>query len=414
MKNILLILIILLANYSLSAQNAYKAGHIFLHNGDTLPGQINKRTVNRNPDEITFRSTEAAAPSVYHPAEILGFEMDGQMSALVEVYAEKAFPLPSGPELITATDTVFLEILVDGEKSLAAFRDKDDIRNYYIGSRTNYTLLKYKKYMKTTADDKNFLTEITVYRDQLKNYLGTCPEISRKADRVGYNADHLLKLFETYYACTNSMAGFAKPIQKVGPEFGILLGVSNTRAAFAGDNVWSAIDFPSSTGITGGMFINFILPANLKKFSINNEVLYHSYKTEGDIRYIDANYSAYEYYEYHKLGAQYIKFNSMLRFKTPVGAASIFMNAGLSYGFAISKTNYSRKETTRFGVPAESFEGPSLSEFRTTEKGYNIGAGIAMRKLQFELRMDKSDGMISNLGLKSNISRYSLLAAYKL
>jgi hypothetical protein len=406
-------LVTVFATISSFAQS-FKPGKLIRSDGDTLTGFIYSGAINRNPSQIIFRQTESEGGTKYLPGSISGFIVNDQIfrSAVVTRNAEAPSPISSSPEFSLVKDTVFLMSLVDGIKSLSVYRDKSTVYNFYVSTDTGYQLLLYKKYLRETAGN-NFVVDINMFRNQLNDYLADCPSIEKKISNAAYAAAQLSDLFTAYYKCKNVAAKYKRASERTKQEFGIFAGVTQTKVDFDGSDPVSLFAFPSSTNITGGIFLNIVLPRNLRKVSINNELTYSSYSTEKRVRYNSPYYSGYEVDDFRQIGAGYIKMNNMVRFRTPATGSAIFINAGISNGMRVSKKDISRKDVYRFNTLEDTEEGTAVPEFKKWEAGFVAGVGGTFNRFQLELRYETTNGMIRFSTLKSDVARYSLLVGYR-
>ena len=144
-------------------QNNFKSAKIILHNGDTLIGSINYRNWNRNPSQIQFRKTNDVKVNTYSPLDINVFEVEGDKyyGAIVEkeVSPIKSFKLHYDGILNIKKDTVFLQSLIEGEKSFLKFKDFNNKDHFYIKENKNYILLRYKKFYKNDNHGTQHIVE---------------------------------------------------------------------------------------------------------------------------------------------------------------------------------------------------------------------------------------------------------------
>jgi hypothetical protein len=393
----------------------FKPGKLIRANGDTLTGFIYNNAFNRNPSQIVFRQSENEQGTKYLPADIGGFVVNDQIfrSAIINRNAELPSPISSTPEFSLIKDTVFLTVLIDGVKSLSMFRDKSMVYNFYVGTDTGYQLLLYKKYLRETGGS-SYVVDMNMFRNQLNGYLGDCPSIEKKISNTDYAMAQLTDLFNAYYQCKNIAVKYKRATERTRQEFGIFAGFTQTKLKFIGQPPLSLFSFPTSKNITAGIFLNIVLPGNFKKVSINNELVYSSYSTEAHTRYTSPYYSAYEVDDFRQIGASYIKMNNMVRFRIPDTGPAVFINAGISNGLRLSKTDYSKQDIYRFNSLEDTQEGPALPEFKKWEEvGFIAGLGGTFSRFNLELRWETTDGMIRLSTQKASVSRYSLLVGYR-
>jgi hypothetical protein len=175
-----------------------------------------------------------------------------------------------------------LQTLFKGKKSLYYYKNSAGRENFYIETDRGFELLVYKQYL-IRNENRDLVAENKTYLGQLLIYLDNCSSIQPLIHDVSYNKKSLNRLFEFYYSCSGSEIVFQKEIQKIVMEMGVLAGSTATSLKFGGSEFTYLINtvYPSSINITSGFYFDFILPGNQRKWSINYELLYTSYKFNG-------------------------------------------------------------------------------------------------------------------------------------
>jgi hypothetical protein len=102
----------------------------------------------------------------------------------------------------------------------------------------------------------------------------------------------------------------------------------------------------------------------------------------------------------------------MVRFKYPVGNAYVFINAGISNGLVVTESNY-KKVLSMFNATEKIKEGKALDDTRKHEQGWIAGIGTKYRKLSFEIRYEKANGMSDYPALKSSVTRAHFILGYR-
>jgi hypothetical protein len=114
-----------------------------------------------------------------------------------------------------------------------------------------------------------------------------------------------------------------------------------------------------------------------------------------------------------EIGYSYLKINNLIRFKYPVGHLSIFLNGGISNGFALSETNYKKDVSKYYSSTEKVVEGTAIPETRKYEQGLILGTGVKYNKLSFEVRYEKGNGMSDYLDLSAKTKRFYFLAGFR-
>jgi hypothetical protein len=396
------------------SQENYIPGYVIDHKGDTVSGLIDYRDWAKNPKEIIFKVDMDSEAVTYSPLDIQEFRVENStyIGAVVELEASplKTAELSTISKLDIRTDTFFLRTLINGPKSLYHLTPKGGRDQFYIKRDTVIDLLLYKRYL----DQRTMYTkENIMYKRQLTLYFHDCPEIQSKLENIDYNQKSLSKLFLTYYDCVDADVDFKqkKEKEKVTVEYGILVGVSMTSLNFEGTfyTFLPNTDFSLSTDFTGGLCLDIVLPFYQKKWSLNNELIYTSYNTSGTNTDYPNEYT--EVTTESVLKYSYIKLNTIVRFKYPVKTVFIYINAGMSNGYAIAETNLKKVES-KYLSGEDYEESRALEKSRKYEQGFLIGIGTRVKKFSFEVRYDKGNGMSSYSTLLSSTSRYAFIVGY--
>ena len=135
---------------SLSAQENFNKGYIVSHNKDTIHGLIDYRNWKTNPEYIKFKNNNGEQEKALRPNDILEFSVldESYISAKVNVgiRSDNIGYLDQNSTLDSYSDTVFLQTLYKGEKSLFLYHNKG-IDHFYILTEKGFDLLIYKKYI---------------------------------------------------------------------------------------------------------------------------------------------------------------------------------------------------------------------------------------------------------------------------
>ena len=413
-KNTLLLIGILTFQLTFSQEN-YIPGYVIKNNTDTLFGFVDYRNWEYNPDKIKFKTNIENNPISFNPTDITEFEIEGEnyVSGIIniEVSQIQTDKLIDDTQINTKVDTTFLQTLFRGKKSLYYYKNSDGKENFYIKQNTGFDLLIYKRYLKK-QDGKSLITENKKYLSQLTLYLNDCETINSELKNTSYKQNSLIKLFQYYYKCSPSDISFQKKIAKIHTDIGVLAGVSLTSLEFRSDALAYLVEagYNPSINFSSGIFLDLILPRNQGKWSINNEILFSTYKVVG-------SYEEYENENYYsvtttEIGYSYLKINNLVRFKYPIGHLFLFLNGGISNGYSINETNYKKKES-KFYTTDRVVEDLALNDSRKYEQSFILGTGVKYDRFSFEIRYEKGNGMSEYTALNSSTKRYYFLLGYR-
>jgi hypothetical protein len=362
----------------LFAQSNLKPGLLVTKANDTIHGFIDYRNWANNPEKVEFYRSMGDKATVYFPKDIQCFSVSGEtyLSAVVTIDNSpfKTENLKEESDFNYITDTVFLLNLINGEKSLYYYKDIKDKEHFFIMNNSAIELLLYKCYLKRDIVGNLSIFQNKKYVGQLSIYLKDCSTIQGRMANLKYNRMNLVKLFLYYYSCSKKKMvsqnkAFSKPY-----EFGVLAGLSLTKLKFfTGMDYFLKAQYPLSKNVSAGLFYNIVFPRNFGQMSINNELLYYSYKTQ----------SFYNKAVTTGIGLHYLMLNMLVRFKYPLYKAGIFLKSGLSIGYGFNETNYQRFEATAL---QRASEAKALSKIDKVNFGVNLGIGIKFQKYTFESR----------------------------
>ncbi len=397
------------------SQENFKPGYIIKNYVDTVHGYVDYRNWDRNPDIIHFKTNLEDAVLSFNPLQIteFGVNNDIYLSGIIdaEISPLHESRLEDNPYTHLRTDTTFLQTLFKGDKSLYLYKNADGRENFYIKKDTALELLIYKRYIKK-HDEKQIITENRSYIGQLAIYLNDCEKIHSKLSSVAYKQNSLIKLFQEYYKCLPLEVAFKKEPKKTNVILGGLAGVSLNTLEFESDylNDLSGATYDPSINFSAGLFFDILLPGNLKRWSVYNEILYTSYFIEG----VYEEFHNENYYSTTSIdiGYSFIRLNNLIRYKYPLGPLFLFVNGGMSNGFSFNETNDKKIETNFYSVE-KTTEEPAMIETRKHEQAYVLGAGLTYKRLSFECRYEKGNGMTNYQFLSSSTKKYYFLIGYR-
>jgi hypothetical protein len=398
-----------------NAQKNYVPGYVITKSKDTIRGFIDYRNWQNNPVSISFKTDNDKDPVSFHADKIAEFGIPGEIyvSGIIETEISPLSinKLEPDANLRIETDTAFLQAMFRGKKELYYYKNKDGRENFYISQNNAFTLLVHKKYLEE-QEGKNVIREYNEYIKQLSLYLNDCATIQSVLKNTSYNRKDLFSLFRYYYTCSQSVNTFIKKQEKPFFAIGFLAGGSLTFLKFR-SNAFSRLvntDFSQSVNPSIGLSFDYVFPKNQGKWSINNELLFSSYHVSG--KYTDYKHENQYSIINTEFDYSYLKLNNLVRYKYPIGSAFMFVNAGMSNGIAISEANH-RNVFTKFYTDETMEDEPALESARKYEQGLVLGIGIKLKKLSFEIRVEKGNGMSVNSALASSTTRFHLLAGYR-
>ncbi|AHM63406.1 hypothetical protein D770_25815 [Flammeovirgaceae bacterium 311] len=396
-------------------QENYLPGFIISLKEDTVKGFVDYRNWDKTPKLISFKTGNNQLKSEFSPLDIKEFTVNNEryVSAIVEteISPSKVINMQYISELQLRVDTTFLESMIMGSKSLYYLKNQEGNENFYIGQESKPELLLYKKYYQL-KDGGKVVKENKKYREQLSFYLEGCSSLGSKIANTPYSKKSMEKLFDAYYSCTQTDMAFKKETEKTGVEIGVIAGASLTSVKFRSDHNAFLVNanYNRSSNFAAGLFLDMIIPRTQSKLSFYNELNFTSYQVNGVYTtYEDENKHTSTFTEF---GYSYLKLNTMARFKYPVGKAYVYINGGMSNGYAVKEINYSKQET-KFYTEERTVEDAAIKDTRRYEQGFILGLGVRYNRYAFEARSEKGNGMSLYSGLGSHVDRYHFLLSYR-
>jgi len=177
--------------FSVSAfcQSNFIPATVSLLDGKNLVGYIEYKDWDITPRSISFKENIDDKPIKLFVTEVREFRLDNQIyeRAIVQVeYSSLNLnTLDDSVRFKLRPDTVFLQTIYDGAKSLFYLKMQDGKELFYIKVDSTYTLLLYKKY-RLEVDQNSVVGINGKYKGQLAYYLSDCRTITANIDKTKY------------------------------------------------------------------------------------------------------------------------------------------------------------------------------------------------------------------------------------
>lgn len=385
-----------------------QSGFIVTSVGDTIKGLIDNQVWNKNPSKIYFSLSDIDEAKSYKPAELKSFGVanDIYVSAIVIIDGSPYRATSQAPVFNDNKfcDTVFLQSLIKGEKSLYYYMDINNMEHYFIGSSKGFELLVYKRYEKKDSLNHVYVAEDKRYLGQLSYYLQDCKTILSQLKDLRYEQSGLIDLFQYYYTCTNKTIEFQYKVEKKPNQFGVVAGLSLTNFEFI-DGPTYLVEAPYSTSVnfSGGLYFDLIFQRKSGRVSLYNEIQYYSFLA--DAEYVNNSLTITT-----KIGFKYLQMNNMIRYRYPLKNAYPFFNAGFSTGFGFSETNFMQNLNS-------TNEGEAIEELNKLNLGIPMGLGIKYKKYSLEIRylagIKKQNTLINSVQPYSKTNSMFFLLGYQ-
>ena len=385
------------------AQDLFQPGKVYSAKGDTLRGMINYYGWTNSKPRISFIEDGKDTAVVLTPTAIRGFETNGNIYRSAAVKTEMTLNnielLVSNPDLRLTNDTVFLRLIVHGDKSLWFFRNKVHNDQFYIDENGTLTLLIYKKYLKEGVHNTNTVGENKGYLNQLRHYLSESEDLDSQLQTTKYSESSLVTLFDRYYKNTGTKMVFTAKREKIKYEKGVVAGASLTQ--LKEDYLQNfGLSFKPSLMPAAGLYLNIIFPETRGRISAYNELFFTTFNFKSE----EIPAPAYVY----NIGLSYLKLNIQFRytFKNKDSKVNFFMNAGISNGMIISEKNQLKK-----GDQIQTWQPYSFT--RNFEQGLLAGAGVISGRFSAEIRAEYGNGFSNFADYPTSLNRAYILLGYR-
>lgn len=413
-----LIIYFLLSWHTSQAQEIFQKGYIITLRGDTINGLVAAGKWKRNPKTVSFKKLLQEQSKSFDPLSIQRFYVGDRLyvGAVVQRSTNSGSDANKiSPEVEYQKDTVFLQVMIEGNKNLYHLNDEDGRDHFFItDDEGNYQALIYKFYYFDDDGEQKLLAN-DQYRRQLIRYFSGCPPLSKVILKTKYKTTDLLELFNKYFRCDEGADKSYIQEQDISWIYpGLIIGFSHTKLIFKSDHPYfdhlSKADFKPSYNITAGIQADLIFPTNKRLWSINNELMYYAFNAKGTL----SSYVNEEQYKniYSTFDFRYLKLNTLLKYKIEAHKGYFFLNGGFSNAVAFEKTNNKLVEEMDFyGLTFT--ETKAMDRIRRYEQAYVIGLGGNVGQVSVEARFEKGNGISKYIALQSKTTKYHLLLRYQ-
>ena len=392
-------LFFLLCTLSLSSQSENVAGYLVGTDGNLKEGFIRNDKWLSNPDHVFFKEKTSSALKKYELRDIKEF---GITNGVKYLKADIEYDI-SSHDLSRLTETnapnyvskkVFLKVLIEGNRSLYEYRDGSLLR-YFIGTKQNIEQLLYKPFY----INRNEIGHNRRYRQQLKNALSCNGIDDEQFLNLDYKKNDLVRIFNTYYDCSNQSTSFTdvekrkgelrlSPLISVGTR---TLDVSNFSTNL------QDIEFESQPTIGFGIQVEYVFPFLKNKWALTAEPSYKKYTNQG-------------FFDYNNIipnDTLNISFNSL---EIPVGLryyinitdnAQLYINPAVVFNVSLDSEFLYRN-------------GPNLEASPSLNLAASIGIKLRQR-VGLELRYyTLRDLLSSSFSYTARFNEISLIGSYTL
>lgn len=360
------------------AQSNFQKGYVVTNSGDTLRGYVDYKERAVNPTSFNFK-TETGVVRKYTLTDCSAYGVDNmdafrrkEVSMTLSKIATSE--LSNGPDLSTTMDTVFLKVILEGEK-VSLFSYTDNIKERFYISRKGMDIpeelirqiyLKADQSTSIVTDDKYVRQLLMVMREAR----GGISDDEKKLIRLDYKVQDLKKLI----ALINGQQLIKSKYPR--SRFFAGLGATVTNSSYQGENYLVGAESKKSVlpYFTVGIDVfsnpaikRLVFRTELSFFMSKNEISKTSTNTSNLLTkqsFDEKSISLTPQIIYHVYNAENLK---------------VFL--GIGAGFNYSKyTNNKYQQNSSFGTTERNTVIENYVEFEKFRFTLPVSAGVVVRK----------------------------------
>lgn len=388
MKKLIPILFILIHTLTFSQIN-FEKGYIIKSNDVKIECLIRNVAWKNNPTFIEYKASENEATQKITINEMKEFNVGSykykRFTTNIDRSSDNLNSMSHSKPFEFISETLFLKVLIEGPISLYSYED-GNLSRYFTSTGTEAEQLNYKQYI----DDKtNSVAENLQFKQQLHNLLKGDNLQLKDFENLNYKEKELIKLFEKYYATTDTYSNFKEKQNKSIVNFKAVIGVNFSTAKANNSIVYSSnYDFESKAIPNLGLEVEYVLPFNQNKWAIFFNPSYQKYEQTAQRKYMKASFD----YSFIDLcfGVRHYFYVSQ--------NSKIFVNAGY---------------TPTVNLDSQFFQGTSELEV-SKSANFFIGAGFNYKRYGLEARYNFKRNFLQDYTYwSSEYNSYGITFSYK-
>jgi len=386
--------------------------------GDTLHGYINNLQWAGSPDKVSFQATPGAPWQIFNPMDLQAFSFTDGDHYVTKTVTYHFLPANLNTyeiykDTVHLRKTLLLRVLASGPASLYYFRDENGYDHFFI-EKDSLPIDELKKThsVMNGSDGRQYSVKENRYMLSLNYYFSDCPDVVSRIQGVSFTISGFQKIFERYNLCKDPLHKVPKKKETYTKvAWGAFGGLTLTHLNVSSDIYpdLNDADFPLSTDLTGGLFLDLVFARNLHRTRWSNEISYKKYSTEAT--YDNYMYAAKTYDEVLSVSASYLRFSTMLDYDLTISkAARPYLKLGISSGWALHIDNVRTLDPPYYGTS----EFPILEHPNKHEESIFLGVGLRSGRLKYEIRHEWATGIstVNNISMSTN--SFSFLLGYSL
>lgn len=396
MRNYLPMFFLFLSLTTSYSQVKFEKGYFINNLGQKTECLIKNKEWKSNPNVIEYKSTAEDKVTELKIEEIQEFCIyESSKYIRKKINIDRSVGLDadlSGKRNITLKkETIFLKYLIEGSANLYGYSDANFYTYFFDVNNSETEQLIYKK----TINDKNSIVEYEQFKQQLLNTM-KCDQIKiEEIEKLSYNKDKLVSIFNKYNGCTDNTLTNNYNSKKRSDVLNLYI---RPGIVFQNSDISNSLftnsgaQFGKNTTFRIGCELEVILPFNNSKWAI----------------IVEPNYSSYNVESTHKSTPLYLDYKA---FNVPVGFRHYFFLSDSSKLFV--NLSYS----LNFSMNSKMFYGYFNQDF-DLDPADNLDAGIGYsykNKYSVEFRFGTEKDLLSDyVNWEAHYQSSSIILGYKL
>jgi len=288
MKHLFLILFLTSFLFQLSAQNSFEEGYFIKNDGTRISCLIKNEKWNFNPSSFKYKLDKEKSSNtltIENTKEVGINERYKFIRATVNVdhTLDDVNELKTGAKPNFKEETIFLNVLVEGQANLYSYYTNNFRRYFYNKNSENIEPLIYKEYLNANQQ----IAFNREFRTQLWNNL-KCESIAfDKIQELKYTKNALGSFFIEYNTCNAAQVSNYLKLRKSSNNLNLKLRLGVLLSEV---NIDSYNNYPSDitnkyTRFRYGIEGEYFLPVKDRRLSLSTEVSYNKYTILGEVEY---------------------------------------------------------------------------------------------------------------------------------
>lgn len=286
MKKQFLFYLLSIISYVSLAQTNYEKGYFIKNSGESVNCLIKNIDWKDNPTEFNYKLNENDSQKKASVETVKEFGIDNIskflcVNVLIDRSTSNIDNLTKYREPVFKEEKLFLKVFIEGKANLYYYEDKNLRRFFFKTENADIKQLVFKNYRKSG----NIIGENNHYKQQLLNNL-KCNTVNLvDFNKIEYNKNDLIEVFEKYNFCNGEeLINFEEKQKRDAFNFSVRAGLTSSSLKFqyhvSPDN---NVDFDNEISVRLGIETEFLLPFNNDKWAIILEPTYQRFSSKQEV-----------------------------------------------------------------------------------------------------------------------------------